>query len=365
MAYESNDVIKRLFQRFFRDELPGLSPSERAAFESQFEDRLGDLMQRSASTSAPSFADLTGFAEGPVKPFDALAYPLLRNDFDGSVIPSQLHASAELYFIYMMERMKLFQVINVLRRMFQLGQLRIQRGPGARGLYILEKWRPIRYTRRDRMIAYRRAFNYGNVPTPVGAVVNRNFHFQFVAFMSAMSQYFRDLTIGQVIRGSDAIDDRPFASVATVQRVGTDLRFALDRASYGNILALTQEVGQYVQQIFELFDTPDIKRSFDANTKWDVLEIASVRYLGGASELSQRAKMAEAGRRVLQYIADNDFRTTISADVFQADAKTVGVQADAWLAAYRMTPEGRNFPGVTGQMRWVAGLNSRQASVAA
>jgi hypothetical protein len=166
MAYESNDVIKRLFQRFFRDELPGLSPSERAAFESQFEDRLGDLMQRSASTSAPSFADLTGFAEGPVKPFDALAYPLLRNDFDGSVIPSQLHASAELYFIYMMERMKLFQVINVLRRMFQLGQLRIQRGPGARGLYILEKWRPIRYTRRDRMIAYRRAFNYGNVPRP-------------------------------------------------------------------------------------------------------------------------------------------------------------------------------------------------------
>ena len=45
MAYESNDVIKRLFQRFFRDELPGLSPSERAAFESQFEDRLGDLFE--------------------------------------------------------------------------------------------------------------------------------------------------------------------------------------------------------------------------------------------------------------------------------------------------------------------------------
>jgi hypothetical protein len=215
------------------------------------------------------------------------------------------------------------------------------------------------------MIAYRRAFNYGNVPSPAGAVVNRNFHYQFVGFMSAMSQYFRDLTIGQVIRGADTLNERPFASVATVQRVGTDLRFALDRASYGNILALTQEVGQYVQQVMELFDAPDIKRSFDANTKWDVLEIVSVRHLGGAAELSQRAKMAEAGRRVLQYIADHDFRTTMSPDVFQSDARTVGTQADAWIAAYRMTPEGRNFPGITGQMRWVRGLGSPPQPVAA
>jgi hypothetical protein len=37
MATQSNDVIKQLFQRFFRDELPGLSPEERAAFEAQFE----------------------------------------------------------------------------------------------------------------------------------------------------------------------------------------------------------------------------------------------------------------------------------------------------------------------------------------
>ena len=51
------------------------------------------------------------------------------------------------------------------------------------------------------MVAYRRAFNYGQVQAPAGAVVNRNFHFQFVAFNSALAQYFRDLTIGEVIRG--------------------------------------------------------------------------------------------------------------------------------------------------------------------
>lgn len=365
MAYEANDTIKRLFQRFFRDELPNLTADERAAFEAQFEGRLDDLLTSSASPEPPNFADLIGFGPGPVKPFDQLAYPMLKNDFDQSIIQSQVHAAAELYFHFNLERMKLFEVVNVLRRHFQLGLLRIQRGPGARGLYILEKWRPIRYTKRDRMIAYRRVFNYRGAPVPAGAVVNRNFHYQFVAFCSALSQFFRDYTIGQVIRGASYVDQRPFASIATVQRIGTDLRYGIDRASYGNILALTQEVGQYVQQIFDLLEAPDIKKSFDANTRWDVIEAVSNRYLGGAAPLSHRAKMAEAGRRILQYVADNEFSTAIDPSVFQADARVVGAQAEAWLAAYRLTPEGRSFPGVTEHLRWAQGLPSHSTGVEA
>lgn len=363
MAIESNEVIQRLFQRFFREELTGLSTADRAAFESEFEDRFGELMQRSASATPPSFSDLVGFGDGPVKPFEDLQTALLRNDFDESVIPPQLLAAAELYFIYQMDRMKLFQVVNVLRRLFQNGQIRIQRGPGARGLYILEKWRPIRYKARDRLLAYRRVFNYGRAPVPSGAIVNRNFHFMLVAFMNALSQYFQDLTIGQVIRGSNTINDRPFAALATVQRVGTDLRYHLDRASYGNILALTKETGQYVQQVFELLDTPDIKKSFDANTKWDVIEAVANRHLGGAAEMSQRAKMADSGRRVLQYITENDFRTSIDPATFDSDARKVGAQADAWLAAYRLTREGRRFPGLDGdRVQWSHGLDWRTAS---
>ncbi|MDB5672326.1 MAG: hypothetical protein JWO25_3285 [Alphaproteobacteria bacterium] len=363
MANDNNEVIQRLFQRFFRDELPGLSTADRSALEGEFEDRYGELLQRSSSGTSAGFSDLVGFGDGPVKPFDALPVPLLRNDFDESVIPPQLLAAAELYYIYQMERMKLFRVVNVLRRLFENGQIRIQRGPGARGLYILEKWRPIRYKRRDRLIAYRRVFNYGRAPIPAGAIVNRNFHFQMVAFMNAMSQYFRDLTIGQVIRGSMDINDRPFAALAIVQRVGTDLRYQLDRASYGNILALTREVGQYLQQVFELLDTPDIKRSFDANTKWDVIEQVADRYLDGALEMSQRAKMAEAGRRSLQWIAENDFRSSLSPLVFEADSRVIGAQADAWIAAYRLTAEGRRFPSnQTDRMAWAPGLDAASAS---
>jgi hypothetical protein len=366
MAYENAEVIKRLFQRLFREEFPNLTQDERHAFEAQLEGRLENLLASAASNNAPvSFTDLIGAGPAGPQPFETMTVPRIRPDFDDSVIPSQLHAAAELYYIFQHEQMKVFSIVNVLRRLFQLGQLRIQRGPGARGLYLLEKWKPLRYSRRDRQIAYRRVFNYGTVATPAGAVVNRNFHFQLVAFMSAFAQYFRDLSISEVVKGGVSLTERPFGSAATIQRLGLDLRYALDRASYGNIVALSIETGQYLQEVLDLFDTPDIKRSFDANTKWDVVELAARRHLGGVVELSQRARMAESGRRILEYIAANDFSTTLDLNTFHAEGRVLAQHAESWIAAYRMTGDGRRFPGVARQLRWALGTEGRAAPGAA
>lgn len=362
MAYENFETISRLWQKFLREQLAAMQPEDRQKYEHLFEDRFQTLLKGAAGDGMDGFLDLIGFGGKGTPPFEKVPYPYISPDFDESVIPSQLHASAELYFIYQHEKMKVFQVVDILRRLFREGRMRIQRGPGARGLYILEKWKPLRYSLRDRMIAYRRVFNYGSAPSPAGAIVNRNFNSQLVAFMTAVAQYFRDLLVGEVIRGSQLIEQRPFGSVATVQRLGIDLRFALDRASYGNILALTHETGHYLKTAIELFDTPDIKKAFDANTKWDVVEIVSNRYLGGMGEISQRAKMAESGRRVLQWVADNDFKTAIDPILFQSDARPFGPHAEAWIAAYRMTPEGRSFRGVVPTLRRKLGMAALTAA---
>jgi hypothetical protein len=214
------------------------------------------------------------------------------------------------------------------------------------------------------MIAYRRAFNYGTAVAPAGAIVNRQFHRQLVGFMVALAQYFRDLLIGEVIRGGPLLEQRPFGSIGTVQRIGLDLRYALDRSTYGNILALTMETGHFLKTVLQLLDTPDIKKSFDANTKWDVIEAVSNRYLGGIAEPSQRAKMAESGRRILQFVADNDFKTAVDPILFQSEARPMGPHAEAWVAAYRMTPEGRAFSGVTPTLRNVLGIREAATAVA-
>lgn len=360
MSFQTTETIQRLWANFLRDQLSSMPPEERQTIEQQLEDRFGELLRDAADGSGTpdGFLDLIGFGgKGPV-PFENVSYPYIQPDFDDSVVPSQLHAAAELYYIYQHERMKVFQVVQVLQRLFREGRMRIQRGPGARGLYLLEKWKPLRYGLRDRMVAYRRAFNYGTAPAPAGAIVNQQFHRQFVGFMVAVGQYFRDLLIGEVIRGGQLIEQRPFGSIGTVQRIGLDLRYALDRSTYGNILALTVETGHYLHSVLELLDTPDIKKAFDANTKWDVIEIVSNRYLGGVSEPSQRAKMAESGRRMLQFVADNDFKTAIDPILFQSELRPMGSHAEAWIAAYRMTPEGRGFAGVTPALKRVIGANS-------
>lgn len=152
MSFNTTETIQRLWETFLREQLAALPPEERQQYEQQFEDRFGDLL-KNAANGAPGgdgFLDLIGFGgKGPVE-FGEMNYPYIQPDFDDSVVPSQLHAVAELYYIYQHERMKIFQVVDVLLRLFHLGKMRIQRGPGARGLYLLEKWQPLRYTVRHR-----------------------------------------------------------------------------------------------------------------------------------------------------------------------------------------------------------------------
>ncbi len=139
MAYETNETIKRLWQRFVREQLTQLPPDQRKAFQEELERRFSQLQRDSANGEAYGFADLIGFGEKGVVPFSELPFPYIAPDFDEAVIPSQLHAAAELYYVYQHERMRIFEVVDVLRRLFQTGRMRIQRGPGARGLYLLEK----------------------------------------------------------------------------------------------------------------------------------------------------------------------------------------------------------------------------------
>ena len=152
MTIQHTETLQRLWKRFSRDQLAGIPPEERREFEQQFEDRFAELVQGGADAPAggDGFLDLIGFGgKGPVA-FEEMSYPYIQPDFDDSVVPSQLHAAAELYFIYQYERSKVFQVVDVLRRLFHHGRLRMNRGPGARGLYLLEKWQPLRYSPRQR-----------------------------------------------------------------------------------------------------------------------------------------------------------------------------------------------------------------------
>jgi hypothetical protein len=60
-------------------------------------------------------------------------------------------------------------------------------------------------------------------------------------------------------------------------------------------------------------------------------------------------------------VADNDFKTAIDPILFQSELRPMGPHADAWIAAYRMTPEGSRFAGVTPTLRRLVSPNSAMA----
>jgi hypothetical protein len=362
MSFQTTETIQRFFSQFIREALADLPPEQRKEYEPLLERRLAELAKNAANGGAAAdFASLVGLGDKGALPFDSLTFPRLESDFDEAVIPTQLHSCAELYYIYQHERMKVFQVAGVLLRLFHDGRMRIQRGPGARALYLIEKHFPLRYKARDRALAYRRAFGYGAFAPPGGAIVFNNFHRQFVALNAAIAQYYRDLLIGEVIRGSQLIDQRPFGSQATIQRIGQDIRWELDRSTYGFIVSLAVETGNFLKSILDMLETPDILKAWDANTKWDVIEFVSQRHLGGIGQLTQRSKMADAGRRILQFVADDPMKER-DFQLFQTIVQPLGTVSEEWIAAYRMTPEGRGFPGVTPALRQMLGLPSARAA---
>ncbi|HVJ16626.1 MAG TPA: hypothetical protein VM686_14390 [Polyangiaceae bacterium] len=366
MTFIDTETLRRLFPEVVRDIIPTLPPEQQESVLTELQKRAQAFLGAStADANGSSFLNLIGLNPGGPLSFasDGFAVPEVKGDFDESVVQTQLNSAADLYTIYQYERMKVFQVAGTLIRLFHDGRIRVQSGPGARALYLLEKHFPLRYKQRDRMLAYRRVFNYGSQAAPAGAVVYQNFHRQFVAFTSAIAQYFRDLLIGEVIRGSQLINQRPFGSQATIERLGIDLRWHIDRASFGNIVALTMETSEYLKTVLDTLETPDIKKAFDANNKWDVVEEVSKRFLGGAAEISNRSRMADAGRELLRYVANSRFRTPSYRD-FQVEIQPLGTVAEAWIAAYRTTREGRNFPGVVGSIQNLIGGGRAQQSAA-
>lgn len=358
MTLKMNETLERLFDHFVEDALKEVKPEERETYRAELEARAAELF-KSAADGPASFSDLVGLGAKEID-FGGLAAPGIDVDFDESIMPTQIRAVSELYVIYQYEKMRVFDVAQVLLRLFRDGKMKVHLGPGARQLYLLEKHAPLRYKAADRQRAYRRVFNYGTAAPPAGAHINTGFHRQFVAFAAAIAQYYRDLLIGEVIRGSQNIGQRPFGSQATIQRLGTDLRWDIDRASYGNIVALTVETLNYVRLVMSACESPDIMKVFDASNKWDVIEEVSRRHLGGVNQLAQRASMADSGRSLLRFTAGTGLQIA-DPELFRTKIASLGPLAEKWIAAYRMTPEGASFPGVTPALQAMLGTGAVEA----
>ncbi|HWW60395.1 MAG TPA: hypothetical protein VN181_03415 [Thermoanaerobaculia bacterium] len=297
------------------------------------DDMLNAVVNAESSAVRPpdnGLAALIGLGPGSAQSLGETRLPIAVQGYDETVTSERIVAMADLYYIYQHEQLGVFRAITKLQQLFRAGAVRLSSGEGAYHLYQFDRRGVLRYTRRDRLAAYCRAFGYCAAPPPAGAKPNRDFHHLFTHFMRETSLFWRDKRVSEVIR--ERASDPSFGSIATVRRAGLDLRNNLKFTSYGHLNVLRVEVMQLLDEAFRVLGAEDIRRLFGADNAWDVVEEVLTRYYNENLSTSPRQRMAVTGREILRWIGQPHILQTARTE-FETLLVTVAENVEEWLTS--------------------------------
>jgi hypothetical protein len=299
----------------------------------QIDDLLTSAEAEDAKAPMPpdkGLAQLVGVGPEAATELGANRLPQGVQPYDETVTSERIQAVGNLYYIYQHERIGVFRVVQKLQELFRGGAVRLSTGEGAYSLYQFDRREVLRYTRRDRLVSYRRVLGYGNAQVPPSSRPNTDFHGLFSHLINQITLFWRDKRISDVIR--ERAYDPSFGSIAIVRRAGLDLRNNMKFTSFGNLNVLQVEVMQLLDEAFRILNTDDIKRLFGADTAWDVVEDVLVRHFNERLQTSPRQRMAVAGREVLRWLAQPHILQT-SRPQFEALLLQVAEFAEEWLTS--------------------------------
>src|SRR5271166_2118672 len=280
------------------------NPQLADALTKQIDDLLQSVVDSDSAAPPPpdkGLAQLAGVGPEAATDFGQTRVPPGVVEYDETIVSERMMAVGDLYYIYQHENICVFRVMRKLQELFRAGTVRLSAGPGAFALYQFDRRDVLRYTKSDRLSAYKRIFGYGGAPVPTGSRANTDFHKLFSHFVHQVTLFWRDKRISDVIR--ERAYDPSFGSIAIVRRAGLDLRNNLKWLSFGHLNVLRVEVMQLLEEAFKILDSADIKRLFGADNAWDVVEEVLIRYHNERLVTSPRQRMGVTGRDVLRWLA--------------------------------------------------------------
>jgi hypothetical protein len=309
------------------------NPQLADALVKQIDELFMGVVDADTSATPPpdkGLAELIGVGPQAAGEFGKTRIPQGVEPYDETVTSERIIAVGDLYYIYQHEKIGVFRVVQKLQELFRAGTVRLSAGTGAFALYQFDRREVLRYTRRDRLAAYRRILGYGSAPVPAGSRANTDFHNLFSHFINQVALFWRDKRISDVIR--ERAYDPSFGSIAVVRRAGLDLRNNLKWTSFGHLNVMRVEVMQLLDEAFRILNADDIKRLFGADNAWDVVEEVLIRYFNERLVTSPRQRMGVAGREVLRWLAQPHVMQTARAQ-FEALLLQIAEYAEEWLTS--------------------------------
>jgi hypothetical protein len=309
------------------------NPQLADALTKQIDDMLKSVVETDAKTPPPpdkGLGALIGIGPEAASEIGSTRVPPGIEAYDETITSERIMAVGDMYYLWQHERIGVFRVVQKLQQLFKAGTVRLSGGPGAFSLYQFDRREVLRYTKNDRLAAYKRIFGYGSVSAPAGARPNTDFQKLFTHFVHQVTLFWRDKRISDVIR--ERAYDPSFGSIAIVRRAGLDLRNNMKWLSFGHLNVLRVEVMQLLEEAFKILNAPDVKRLFGADGPWDVVEEVLVRYFNERLVTSPRQRMGVTGREVLRWLAQPHILQSTRAQ-FETLLLEIAEQSEEWLTS--------------------------------
>src|SRR5262252_10564326 len=137
------------------------NPQLADALTKQIDDMLQSVVDADAKAIPPpdkGLAQLAGIGPDAATDFGVARIPPGVEPYDETITSERIIAVGDMYYIYQHEKIGVFRVVQKLQELFRAGTVRLSGGAGAYALYQFDRREVLRYTQRDRLIAYRRAF---------------------------------------------------------------------------------------------------------------------------------------------------------------------------------------------------------------
>ena len=309
------------------------NPQLADALTKQIDDMLASVVDADGKMPAPpdkGLAQLAGVGPDAARELGVTRIPPGVEPYDETITSERIMAVGDMYYLWNHEKIGVFRVVQKLQELFRAGTVRLSSGPGAFALYQFDRREVLRYTKSERLSAYRRIFGYGGAPVPTGSRANTDFHKLFAHFVHQVTLFWRDKRISDVIR--ERAYDPSFGSIAIVRRAGLDLRNNLKWLSFGHLNVLRVEVMQLLEEAFKILDSDDVKRLFGADDGWDVVEEVLIRYFNERLVTSPRQRMGVTGREILRWLAQPHILQTTRAQ-FETLLLEIAEQSEEWLTS--------------------------------
>lgn len=241
----------------------------------------------------------TGVVDGASPSAIEIMLPDLEEDVDIEIQKENLHAVQAIYFAYMLEEMRMFQVVERIVEIFRQGLLPLGRGKVGDYLFNYYKKAAERITEGERRDLYMRVFGApgGN---PSGEP-NRDFNELWLRFVSAVSSFARQNTVERMLRSSVPVA----VSQEQVRKAGRDLGANLSRNGYGIAYFAATELQNSILEFRDVLQDAELRSAFGARDMWQVIEAVNKNYLGGDRNTHRYRTQSRAGAVIIRWIANN------------------------------------------------------------